>query len=421
MREVARLADVSKSYIGDLEHDRKRPSRSVVVALDRALGANGELIAAYDVGGASVPIADFYPPVAEMGSLRNLGWSAESDDQGEAATKRRQLFHLAAGLGAAALTPSSEELRQYFDVNPLVDAQTLADWERACADHLHAVCTRPADEAHRDLDVDLRAVLLRAKLMVDTFGPDHAKTRDIARVVSAMSTLNANVLTRLGQHARAGSWWRTARQMADASGDLHLALGVRSTEAGHLLSAGESDPASVLSLIHEADAIVARSPNSYGAALIEMTRAKALSRLGRHAEAIAALEGVGDQLETGHLPVTIMRRYWANQQLTYARMVIYSAAGKEPQSIDAQNQILAGNRDYQYPIIARLHTALCIVVRGGVEEGARSAVAVLADVPSTFRTNMIDRAGRMVIGAVPNDRQARPEVRDLRSMLAIEA
>uniref|UniRef100_UPI003F4991C9 hypothetical protein n=1 Tax=Nonomuraea sp. CA-252377 TaxID=3240003 RepID=UPI003F4991C9 len=61
------------------------------------------------------------------------------------------------------------------------------------------------------------------------------------------------------------------------------------------------------------------------------------------------------------------------------------------------------------------------MVCGGVEEGARSAADMLAEVPPTFRTTMIDRAGTMVIRAIPIDRRARPEVRDLRSMLAIEA
>ncbi|WP_170223059.1 helix-turn-helix domain-containing protein [Nonomuraea turkmeniaca] len=421
LREVARRARAGKSYIDDLERDRKWPSRAVVVALDRALEADGALIAAYDASEASVPISDVNPPTAEMGLLRNLGWGDNSDELGEAATKRRELLHIIAGLGATALTPSSEDLRQYFDVNPLVDTQTLNDWERACGSHLQALVTRPADVVHQDLDVDLRTVLLRAKMMADQFGPDHARTRDMARVVSAMSTLNANVLTRLGRHVEAERWWRTARQMADASDDLHLALGVRSTEAGHMLSAGESDAAAILDLIHTAAPIVARSPNSYGAALMELALAKTLSRLGRHGEAIATLERVSDQLATGRLEVTIMPRYWANQQLTYARAVVFSAAGKEAQFLDAQDQILAGNRDYQYPIIARLHAALCIVVCGGVEEGARNAAEVLADVPSTYRTHMIDRAGRMVIRAVPIDRQTRPEVRDLRSMLAIEA
>uniref|UniRef100_UPI003F494FF7 hypothetical protein n=1 Tax=Nonomuraea sp. CA-252377 TaxID=3240003 RepID=UPI003F494FF7 len=354
-----------------------------------------------------------------MGFLRNLGGSDDSDDSGEGATKRRQMFQLAAGLGVAALTP--DDLRQYFDVNPLVDSDTLTGWELACAQHLTAVCTRPAEEAHRNLEPDLTAVLLRAQLLAGTFGPGHARTRDIARVVAAMSTLNANVLTRLGEPARAARWWRTAQDMADASGDLNLALGIRSTAAGHMLSAGGSDPTAILKMIHDADALVARSPASYGAALMELTLAKALSRLGHHDEAITRLERVSDQLASGRLEVTIMPDYWANQQLTYATMVIYSAAGAEAESQAAQEQILASNRDYQYPIIARLHAALCTVVCGGVEEGARSAADMLAEVPPTFRTTMIDRAGTMVIRAIPIDRRARPEVRDLRSMLAIEA
>ncbi|MEV0614144.1 helix-turn-helix domain-containing protein [Nonomuraea sp. NPDC050404] len=45
LREAARRANVGKSYIADLENGRRRPSRTIAAALDKALRAGGELVA----------------------------------------------------------------------------------------------------------------------------------------------------------------------------------------------------------------------------------------------------------------------------------------------------------------------------------------------------------------------------------------
>jgi transcriptional regulator with XRE-family HTH domain len=44
IREVARLANVGKSYVFDLENGRRMPSLTIATALDRALGAKGGLV-----------------------------------------------------------------------------------------------------------------------------------------------------------------------------------------------------------------------------------------------------------------------------------------------------------------------------------------------------------------------------------------
>ncbi|MFD9635153.1 helix-turn-helix domain-containing protein [Streptomyces violascens] len=45
LRDVAHLANCGKSYVSDLEQDRKAPSPAMAAALDDALGADGELCA----------------------------------------------------------------------------------------------------------------------------------------------------------------------------------------------------------------------------------------------------------------------------------------------------------------------------------------------------------------------------------------
>ncbi|WP_335979621.1 helix-turn-helix domain-containing protein, partial [Streptomyces sp. CA2R106] len=45
---MAQLASCSKSYVSDLENGKRRPSPQAAAALDRALGARGELVALAD-------------------------------------------------------------------------------------------------------------------------------------------------------------------------------------------------------------------------------------------------------------------------------------------------------------------------------------------------------------------------------------
>lgn len=107
------------------------------------------------------------------------------------------------------------------------------------------------------------------------------------RVLAALSTLHANILTRLGDHGAAIHWWRTARRAADESKDLEVRMMVRCEEAGFGLY-GQRDLGTVLRLIEEAENIGGRSPSFWKADLAG-SKAKALSLLGRHDEAKRAL------------------------------------------------------------------------------------------------------------------------------------
>lgn len=411
---LARAAGISPSYVHKLESGHGTPAIKVVRALDAATRAQGELIEAFE-GQVKrpAPIAEFQPSIAAMSPVRTLDIN---DYYGEDATDRRRLLQIAAGLGVVG---PAEALRQLIDL-AVPGSRSVEDWELACADHLHAIRHRPPVQVQADVHIDLGTVLHQVQQTAAQYGVDHAHTRGLYRVLSALSTVNANVLTRLGDHGAALRWWRTARQAADASDDLYLQLGVRSTEAGHGLSGGQRDPETVLRMLDSAQPLIDRAPGSYGAALIDYTRSKALSMVGRHEEACATLEQVSERLATGRLPVSIMADYWRAGQLPYARVWVYSAAGDETRTMEAREQVIASNPDYQYPAIARLLTAQCTVVRGGVDEGLREAAGVLDGLPAMHRTTLVMRAGRMVLGSVPVEQRERPAVGDLRSMLALE-
>ncbi|MEU8401753.1 helix-turn-helix transcriptional regulator [Nonomuraea sp. NPDC048892] len=415
LEAVAKAAGISTSYVYKLENEQRKPTRTVVEALEAATNARGALIEAIEEDEKRrTRNAEFSSSIDTMGPVRTL--ERADTFYGEDATERRRLLQIAAGLGALGPT---EALRQLIDLN-VPAARTLEDWELACADHLHAIRYRPPAQAQVDIHIDLAFVLNQLQQTTAQHGVDHRHTRDLHRVLAALSTVHANMLTRLGEHGAAIRWWRTARAAADSSGDLYLQLGVRSTEAGHGVDSGQRAPEAVLRLLDAAQPLMDRVPGSYGAALIDYTRARTLAMIGRHQEARATLERISERLMTGSLPASIMPAYWRAGQLPYARVWVYSAAGDIERAGQARDEVIASNPDYQFPAIAKLLTAQCTVVAGNVDEGMREAAGVMDDLPDKHRTTMVIQAARMALCAVPVEQRARPAVRDVRSLLAIE-
>ena len=174
-------------------------------------------------------------------------------------TERRRLLQIAvssAGLSAF----SGEPVRQLLELSLGHEFRSIEEWELTCADHLHALRTRPPMQVATDLAIDLLAL---QRQMDSADAPRN--TPDLHRVMAALSTLHANALTRLGDHAMALRWWGTARRAADASGDLELMLGVRATEPGHNLY-GQRDPITILRLTQSAQEIAKASEPQSGRA-----------------------------------------------------------------------------------------------------------------------------------------------------------
>jgi transcriptional regulator with XRE-family HTH domain len=351
--------------------------------------------------------ADGVPVTAE---LRWLHIPAE--EQKDAMERRRLLQWAATGLGAGALGLSAEPVRQLLDLVLTGERRGVEDWELTCADHLHAIRTRPPARVRDDLVVDLLAV--QHQLATTTAGRDATELR---RVTAMLATLHANALTRLGEHGSAIRWWRTARDAADASTDLDLRLLARAEEAGFGLY-GQRDPHTVLALTQHAQQIAGPRP-SVGLAKITSTQAKALSLLGRHAEARRKLNTLVDLAEA-ELP----RRgptFWRGDQVHFAESWVHAGNGDEAAAERARAAIVKFPLDYQYQVNIQLHHALGTVVNGGVEQGVRRAATVLDTLPSAYRSSVITETGRMVLRAVPLDHRERPAVTELREALATAA
>ncbi|MEV6983247.1 helix-turn-helix transcriptional regulator [Sphaerisporangium sp. NPDC051017] len=411
LRRVAADLYIDHSNLAKWERGERTPPPEMVPRLDEVYGARGILTALY-------------------GTLVRLNAAAESDRlragrymenpayrNGDDDMERRAALQLLAGLtGLGVLgTPgiSGEPLRRLLELSPDQAHRAIEDWELTCADHLHALRTRPPAQVAADLLIDLLAV----RRQLDASTPEDVI--ELQRVMAALSTLHANVLTRLGDHGAAIRWWRTARQAADASGDLELQLSVRATETGHGLF-GQRDPATVLRLTQNAQQIAGDHP-SLGLALVLCSEAKALMLLGRHAEAQQTLKTFRDLVTADPPAVSIMTGYWKYGQLPNAENTIYAGVGNEAEANSAGERLLAVNSDYATAASVRLKGALCTVVNGGIDQGMQLAALVIDALPQVYNDKIVLQTGRMVLSAVPRHQRDRPSVAEFREMLALES
>ncbi|GAA4073003.1 hypothetical protein [Actinomadura miaoliensis] len=323
--------------------------------------------------------------------------------------RRRLLEVLVLSLGTGALASSGEPIRQLLDLTLASEDRSTEDWELACVDHLRALRTRPPAQVRDGLLIDLLALQRQLKKA------DTKDQPDLNRSAAALSLIMANAVTRMGAHSAAVHSWRTAKTAADASGDLHVRLMVRSEEAGCGLY-GQRDIATVLTLVDKARELTP-GPSSFWHADLAGTRAKALTLLGRHDEAKRELTTFVSY-DGADGPATILPTLWCPDQTHFAESWVYAGAGNEAKADEARSNVLAYNGDYQYNANVRLHEALCTVANGGIDQGAQQATALLSSLPSIHRSAMISEVGRMVLRMVPLDQRDRPAVQDLRATLA---
>jgi Tetratricopeptide repeat. len=401
LRDLRHNIPWSYSMVCRWESGTIRPPANAVETLDKELGAEGKLVS-----------LAFRAAMSDIDELKRGGGRANPSDGDEDDMERRRLLQFAAAMGIATLSGADEPLRQLLTLT-ITKQRALDDWELACADHLHAVRTRPPAQAHRDLLVDLSALQRQAATV------QRAEAVELQRVTAVLASYQGSVLTRLADPGAAVRWYRIAKDAADTSGDRDLQVRVRAHEAGHSLY-GVRDPATVLRLCEAAERVAGATP-SPGLAMTLRVKAHALARLGRHDEAEQALQRFLDV--AGHdLPV--VDGWWDGRDCRVPMTVsqVHAAAGRVDQAAAAVDDILATTgSEYQVPVNARLHLAHALVVSGDVEEGTRMAVTALESVDAPYRNSMMDETARRVLSAVPAPQTARPPVAELRRQLAIVA
>ncbi|WP_214109931.1 helix-turn-helix domain-containing protein [Acrocarpospora catenulata] len=401
LRQVAAAIHTDHSHLAKMERGLRPTPPHVIDQLDRIYTANGQLVALHTA------ITRLHRE-----STPDLAFHTQGKDED---MERRQLLQLAAATaGLGALGAAGEPVRQLLDMTVNGPHRSIEDWELACADHLHAINTRPAAQVHDDLLADLVAMQRQLR------SADSAHVVELHRITAVLAAFHASVLVRLGEPGSALRWYRTARNAADTSGDLDLRLRIRAHEAEHSAS-GLRDATTTLHLIENALQIAGTAVRpSVGQVSLIRAKAKTLALLGRHDEARHMLQTLLDLVAKSDLPA--VPGFWepADYRIYVTKSQVLSAAGDEAGSSRAQEHVLTGSpAGHHIAVNIRLHAAHCTVVNGGIDEGMRQAATVIDSVPGPYRNIMIMETARRVFNAVPIAQRERPVVGEFREVLAL--
>ncbi|MGW2769173.1 helix-turn-helix domain-containing protein [Streptomyces sp. NPDC001275] len=368
LRDVAALAKIGKTYVSDLERGRHQPSPEVAAALDQALGADGELIAAADVRPDSSPL--------------------------ERADALQRGVHEALA-----------------DAGPMADA-TLDEWDYTVARHGRATRYRPETELLVDLlddFQDLRILLARRH-------PPHARKR-LHMVAARMAGLMALTLLKLGDD-RALRWWRTSRAAAATADDRATLSWTYAHESYQRYYSG--DLYGAIDLAARAQQLAGALP-CVGPALAAPLEARAYALLGLRDKTQAALGAALGALN--RLPeeerIGSAFGYSASQQHFHAGNA-WTHLGETERAREehAQAVEMYPANDLTDLALIRLDEAMCLAIEGDPTAAAVLAMHTIAGVPAQHRSALILYRAQEIAVRVPEARGT-AEVRSLREVLTL--
>jgi len=330
---------------------------------------------------------------------------------------RRQLLVDLGVLGLAAPLAGVEAVRQGLTAAVAGDrhAADLDEWDRIVHEYAHFRYVTPTDRLLRDLMADLSVLQVRLG------GTDGTMQRGLARAGAQLGAICAMAWADAGEPRRADRWWRTARQLADGSGDIEARTWVRGWEVTNGLYAQRPVPV-ILERATEATSI-AGPLASTGSAHLYGGLAQTLAVAGRPAEALAALGRVTDVTE--RVPARVVGDEgsmfgWPEVRLRHTESYVHTWLGDTCRAYAAQEAALQ-----IYPeSLARdratmlLHRVTCMIRDGDVGGGLAYATRVLDSLPAQHHTESVYAIGRAAIRVVPAQERGRPEAAELRARLA---
>lgn len=364
IRDVAKLAAVSKTQISDLESGRRRPTQAMAAALDKALGAGGELIA-----------------LAALRADRPLLEQAAALHRGVCGT-------LSAG-------PMS--------------ATSLDEWDWAIARHGRA--TRWKSDV--ELLPDLMADFADLQRLLNHRHPAPVRQR-LTRYVAQMSGLMALTLLKLGDPA-ARDWWRTGRAAAAAAEDRATLSWIYAHEAYQLYYSGDLHGAVELALRSQH---VAGGLPCVGPALAAPLAARAHALLGRHDETAAALRDAGTALARLNEDDQQQSAFgYSENQLAFHSSNAWTHLHQTSRARDEQARALElyPASDHMDLALIQLDQAACMITDGDAEGAAVYMADTIVSLPEEHRSALIIYRAQELAATVPVSR----ELRVLREVLAL--
>lgn len=330
---------------------------------------------------------------------------------------RRQVLVDLGMLGLAAPLAGVEAVRQGLAAAFAGDehAVDVDEWDEIAHEYARAFFDTSTDRLLRDLTADLSVLQLRLE------GTDDTMKRSLARIGGQLAAISAVAWASAGEARQARRWWRTARQLADRSGDTEARAWVRGWEVTN----GLYEQRSVSAILDQAaEAISIAGPVACaGTAGLYAGLAQTLAVAGRADEALAALEQVADV--TDQLPAQVVAAEdsmfgWPEVRLRHTESYVYTWLGDTSRAYAAQESAL---RIYPESLAhgraaMLLHRAACLIRDGDVGGGLAYAGHVLDSLPAEHHTELLYAIGRAAARFVPMQERSRPEAVELRARLA---
>ena len=405
VRDVAKGHPFDYSTFSKIENGGIFPSEIIAGPLDDALNAKGVIRAVW-------------PLLAELRG-GNLKGEAPTRDHEDSEVERRAAIQLLAALAAGTTLPPDlvETLRAGLG-SPVPESErhSIDEWEQTAYEYASFLWPLPPAEIIGNLGADLadlRGAIQRA--------PDDTTRLGLYRISARLAAVMAMALHETGDFLAASRWWRTARRVADVSGDRGVGAWICGRQAMLAQSIGMADKA--LKLAGEAWQLAAGRPNA-GAAEAQATRAKVLA--GRDAR--EARRMLDELIETfTRLPEAVSEERtaiwgWPERQLMQNRTAVLLALGDS--SVHAE---LTALRDRMEPHLLQgragveLKISWSLINAGEIDEGLTHAVQTLGELPAAHRTTGVLRTAGRVVAAVPHDARTLPAARELRALVGRSA
>ncbi|MFI9530997.1 helix-turn-helix domain-containing protein [Micromonospora rosaria] len=354
---------------------------------------------------------------------RSFGGTGGDSDGMEGDMLRRVLLQqaitaLAAGVSGSALDVIRTGLASSMSGQEAGDVD-VAEWEEVGEEYGRAYYTLPPASLMLHLAGDL------ADLQQTLAGSRGSRRADLSRVGAQLAAVMAMSLAKTGQFQTARRWWRTCRTAADTCGDPAIRVWVRGQAAVHALYDPSSSRTIAVKRADEALAISGgRAYPGTAEALCASAQACALVGDATRAQIYTnTLTDVFGKLTGGVTADTGSIYQWPQRRLWHALSYVYSHLGQTKGALRAQQQALALMPGWAPAARAQvhLHTAMCLIRDGHLDDGASHAEQAITALPQSRRTALVVRLGHVVLDAVPEQQRRRSSVAGLREILTASA
>jgi hypothetical protein len=348
LEELSREIDYTAQHISSVELAKSAVSEQFVAAVDRALAAQGRLVA-------------LYPAVVierEVARQKRSTARREALPSGEEVDDVRRRAFIGLGLSVVLLGPEAAA------------RASVDEWDRIGFAWGYEVMTAPDRSALLPgLAADLRRLQAAG-------GPQ--------RTIALLSSYVASIAVSSGDTALAKRWWRRARTTATSAADPQLTAYVTGRAAVQGLY-GAYSPAQVVRLAD--DALRATSAPCTGRVSALAARAQALAILGHERAAddtLRQLERTFERLprDVAHEKLSVLG--WSEEHLhnTRSYCAMYGSDGGESAREDALR--LYEKAVWRGPAQIKLH-------RAASEVDAGDAVATLSNLSDAQRSDRLVR------------------------------